>query len=215
MTQEKVIYYRVTGGEPLEFCKDWLARRSARGAEITAWAEAHGAKGWVPGSAPNAIGGWAVDGLVFDGDTPPDAVLWKARKRLTSDGYCCFAPSKRSAEGKALAKEMETMAPLPSMDEFCSRFNHPHSLDYRKPQKSYGSCRIGASFLTTVHIGWIGEEFWIAAPDVAARAAEYVAEGYTVEPMGWTVPDGMEPLTRAHYDLALAQHRVAKLENAA
>ena len=209
---DKTIYYKVSGGEPLEFCKDWLARRRTRGAEITEWAKEHGATEWVPGSAPDAIGGWAVDGLIFENDTPPDSALWKARKRRSSDGHTVFAPTLRSAAGKALAKEMQSMEPLPSMDEFTRRFNHPTLLSYEKPD-SKGSCLLRPIFLTAVRIGWIGDEFWIAAPDVAAHAAAYMAEGYAVEPVGWAAPEGMEPLTRAHYDLALAQHEVAKLEN--
>jgi hypothetical protein len=212
---DKLIYYRVTGGEPHAFCKDWLERWRARGAELMAWAEAHGAKGWVPGVGSDAIGGWAINGLIFENDTPPDAKLWKARKRRSADGYVIYAPAKRSAEGKALNKEMEALEGLPSMNEFCDRFAFPHSLHYRKSEQVYGVCALRPFFFTTVHIGWIGDEFWIAAPDADAEAAEYVADGYTVEPMGWTAPDGMEPLTRAHYDLAIAQHEVAKLEKAA
>ncbi|HIV77313.1 MAG TPA: hypothetical protein H9899_07295 [Candidatus Sphingomonas excrementigallinarum] len=207
------IYYRVESGPAFDFIKDWRERKNAAGKRLLEWAEKHGAIGFVPGWGKRVHGGQAINSLIFEGT--PDSKLWVRRKNLTSDGKVAWTPRLRSENGKTIAAEMKEMEGLPVDDEFCDRFGFPHSLSY-ETESGAGSMLTAAYSITTAHIGWSSETvFWVALPDIEAIRAEYAARGETVTTPAWEVPEGMIPLTRAHYDLAFAQAEVDRLEKKA
>ena len=98
------VYYEVTGGEPLAFCRDFRERRTGKRREFMAFVEAKGAEGFVCGFGNLA-------GLIFPRDTAPTG--WTANARRSADGRRFFAPRKRTVEGKALIAEMEALGREP------------------------------------------------------------------------------------------------------
>lgn len=200
----EAVYYRVIGGEPLAFCHDYRARRTAHREKFFAFAKAKGAKGFVE------YWGW-LGGLVFD----HDAVIpkgWKAERRRTSDGSIVHTPHKKTPEGKALAMEISDLGCEPRGNEFAERFGIPMVLKYRKSDSYYGSQTITGIFPDTSFVAWVGDEFFIVLPDIDAAIADRVADGCTCEPSSWTVPEGIKHSSRAHYDLALAKSKVVEEE---
>jgi hypothetical protein len=201
------IYYRIESGPVFDFLNDLKERKSAAGDRLAEWAKSHGAKSFVPGFGRSVGGGWAINSLVFEEE--PDTAIWRRRKYRTTDGYDQWVPRQNSKTGKALVAEMRDMDGLPSDDEFCSTFGFPHAICYHGNDVRMGSSMLAYCSITTARIGWTSPEvFWVVLPDYAKVRAEYEAKGYTVETPPWSPPEGMVPLTRAHYELAQAQAEV-------
>lgn len=202
------VFYKVTGGEPLAFCADYRERLIARRKVFHEYAKSKDAKGWT--------GAWGdFFGLLYDRDADrPKGLV--AAKRKTKDGYTVWRPHGKSPEGKALSREFDELGREPRGHEFSERFNIPESLRYKKSEMNYGSMRLTAIFPDSAFIGWTGEgdamTFWVVLPDIDGAIADKTAEGYTCDPAGWTVPEGIERSTRARYDLAVAMATVAEEE---
>ena len=197
------VYYRVVSGEPLAFCLDYRARRSASHKRFAEYSESKGAIGFVD---------WwgALGGLIFerDADIPKGLIR---HKRLAADGSTIWKPDKRPA-GKVLRAEFDALERLPSGNEFADRFGVPQSLKYLKSDQNYGMMRLNGIFPDTAFIAWVGEELFVVLPDIDAEIAAKVAEGYVCEPSEWKAPDGIIRSSRAHYELALARQKVAEEE---
>lgn len=198
------VYYRVTGGEPLEFCFDFRKRRTAVREQWHKFSKERGAKGFVER--------WGfLAGLIF----PHDAEIpngWKAEKRKASDGSTIHAPAKRGDAGASVKAALEDLPREPLNTEFADRFGVPSVLKYTKSEHEWGSTVLNGVFPYTSFVAWVGDEFFVVLPDIDAEVAEKVARGYSCEPSGWTPPSGIERSSRAHYDLALAKQRVAQEE---
>lgn len=195
------VYYEVTGGEPLEFCRDFRARSTAAHEDLLRYAESKGGEGYT--TSFNHLAG-----VIFPDDKAPAG--WVAYKRKTDDGRPHFHPAKRN---KALTEEFAAVAPRPSGREFAKRFNVPTSLEYEGTGGVHGSMAIGNPF-EPVHVGWIGESFWVTLPNAATAKALREACGYTVKTADFVPPEGLQRSSRARYELALAAHKVAQEEAA-
>lgn len=200
----KPVYYRVTGGEPLAFCLEYRARRSAAHDRFADYSESKGGIGFVEW--------WGkLGGLLFahNAEIPKGLVQ---HKRPASDGRAIWRPAGRGAEGKAFRAEFDALEPMPSGNEFAERFGIPRSLTYRKDERQWGSMVLTGIFPDTAFIAWVGDEFFVVLPDIDAEIAGRVAEGYACEPSSWMLPEGLERSSRAHYELALAKQKVAEEE---
>lgn len=203
----RAVYYRVLGGEPLEFCRSFRDKRTAQREKFLDFAKSHAAIAFVEF--------WGeLGGLVFGPNTDVPAG-WRKHRRPTSDGNPLYVPSGRK-DGKAVREAIAALGREPSPDEFAKRFGIPHSLTYRKSAESWGAMRLTAIFPYTTFIAWVddGDSFWLVLPDIDEEIRSKIEEGYACEPSGWTAPDGIERSTRAHYELAVAAAKVAELEAA-
>jgi hypothetical protein len=193
----------------LAFCIDYRERCGAKRDVYSAYAESKGAKGWMGGL-------YGISGLIFGGDVAVPKG-WKKERRRASDGTTWHSPHRATPEGKALLAEIAELGRMPYPDEFAERFGIPQSLSYRKDGDRHGMQRLVGAFPHTSFVGWVRDEggFWVVLPDVDTIIAEHTADGFVCEPSGWSLPDGLERSSRARYELALAQAKVADEERAA
>ncbi len=200
------VFYRVTGGDPMEFCRDFRECRTKVREEWAAFSKSQGAVGFVEN--------WGfVAGLIF----PQDAEIpkgWKAGKRKASDGSIIHFPAKRGEDGKVARAALDALPREPLNTEFADRFGVPSSLTYRKGEGNWGTMALNGIFPYASFIAWVGDEFFVVLPDIDAEIADKVSQGYSCEPESWTPPQGIERSSRAHYDLALAKQKVAQEEAA-
>lgn len=197
------VFYRAVSGEPLAFCQDFRDRRMAVSEKWFAFVEAKGAKGFVEGFGNRPFG------LIFEhGTTIPEGFV--KHRSPSADGSTIWRPTLRTKPGKALCAEFAALAPSPNNNEFAERFGVPRTLTYRKGEDCWGSQVLNGHFPYTSFVGWVGDEFFVKLPDVAAVIAERVAEGYTCEPASWEPPTGLERSSLAQYKLALAKQEVVE-----
>jgi hypothetical protein len=205
------VYYRVESGPVFDFLQTHRENRKLAGKRLMEWAEAHGAIGFVPGFGSRVIGGWAINSLIFEGK--PEDPVWRLGRHPTTDGKDQWKPRQNTKAGRALAKEMQSLEGMPCDDKFCATFGFPHGISYSGNGCIRGGSTLASCSLTTARIGWTSDTcYWVVLPDYAAIRAKYEADGYEIETPPWTVPEGMIPLTKAHYELAQAQAEVDRLE---
>lgn len=200
-------YYQVTGGEPLEFCRDWRNRTKAGEQVFSDYAKAKGGVGFVRVTR-NRFGG-----VIFSGAEPTG---WRLHRRACADGTQFAKPVVRgagAAEGKVFQAEMDALPLLPDDDEFADRFGFPATVEYTKPDGSSGTAHIRSSFYRAI-IAWVndGDSFWVVLPNLEDRVAELHRNGWAVTPDSWVIPEGMIASTRARYELAIAANKVAQEE---
>lgn len=201
------VYYEVTHGEPLEFCRDWRVRAQAVEKIYRNYAESKGGIGFVR-HQNNQFGG-----VIFSGNIP---LGWKKYKTPCRDGTYFYKPTKRgegAQEGKILQTEIDQLPKFPSDEEFLERFGLARTAEYDDGKGRTGTTSF-VSMFSPVNIAWINEcdSFWIVLPDFAARAAEMEGKGYTLNQREWIIPDGLKRSSRSRYELAQAADKVEKEE---
>lgn len=195
------VYYRAVLGDVLAFCLEYRERRAAGHKRFADYSASKGGIGFVDY--------WgSLGGLIFE-DDQPQGEGWTASRRAASDGRKIYQPSKRGAAGKALRAEFDALEPLPSNNEFAKRFGVPMGLSYSKGEHQHGSMMLSAVFPDASFVAWVGDEFFVVLPDVVGAIERKTSEGYECEPAEWSPPEGLEPSSRARYELALAAAKVA------
>lgn len=206
--QTDTVYYQVTGGEPLEFCRDWRDRTKAGERVFAEFAKAKGGIGFVR-VARNRLGG-----VVFGrGELPPG---WRWHRRACADGTEFAKPIVRGAgsvEGKMLQAEIDALPPLLADEEFCDRFGFPTTVECDTGDGGNVTASVCNGFYRAT-IAWVnpGDSFWIVLPNLAERVGDWEGRGWKVTPNSWTLPDGLIPSSRARYELAIAADKVAREE---
>lgn len=188
-------------GEP------WLSRAKAYREEYMAFVRAWTEFGKSVGAT--GVGGAFAGGrpsLFFEKETPPAG--WTKR-----DNKSRSCPKKGT---QALA-DYNAMPAKPFTDAiFGDRVMT--DLSYDMPCGGYGSGIIGGIF-EAANIGWYGDTIIAIIPHAGRAAAEHLARhpDHTVRhgAAEWTLPEGVEEITKSELDLISAQHRVAQERSAA
>lgn len=200
---EQSTYVRIEG-EP--FLSRALAFRERRNAWRRAWsvfAEARGATGFVGNGRA----------LVFAKGPPPEGWGRPSVKDQAS------RPKKGHPDVEAM-EQLRAAQPEPKgaevyQDAICC------NLSWTAPDGSSGSGSIGdlGIIFSGPSVGWVGDVFVGYVPDAEAAVRDHAQlhpEHRVEEPAAsWRLPDGLIRISKAEYDLLIAEHTVAQERAAA
>jgi hypothetical protein len=201
------VFYRITGGAPLEFCLSFKARWKSKMAEFGAYSTAKGGEGFTE------MFGYFGSVIFAHGAKIPDGFV--AMKRRTNDGQIAYVPAKRTAAGKIIKAEFDALGRFPMSDEFCHHFSIPTSLSYRKQGEGHGHMALHSGGFSTAQVLWVNDDFWVILPDIAEVIAEKAAKGWDCDPSQFCPPIGIERSSKARYELAIAAAKVLEEEGKA
>lgn len=199
MSEYPYLYLKVVGEPFLSFCQDWQKRYYTYMRACQELAEKWGATGFFTGSLDGTI-----TGLV-----PVDPVPkgWKLYQKRASDRLRMI-PIKGHDPYKDLP-------PRPTMREVQAITGIPTNLSYEYSEDHYGSRGVGNVFFE-FQLLWLSTDlFVILAPDFNAELEKEKKDhpGAKLTPgEPWVMPEGLERITKARWDLMLAQHRVNEEE---
>lgn len=122
---------------------------------------------------------------------------------------------KKGHSDEAVVEKLRREHPRPKSSDV---YGHSvvGNLTWDRPGYGRGSQAIGGFgiILNGPWVGWAGDTYLGHIPDAAAAAKAHLAEhpgDVIAEPAAsWKMPDGLIPITKAHYELILAQHKVAE-----
>jgi hypothetical protein len=197
------VMVRIVGEPFLARAKQFKADTIATDAAWTAFGKERGALEFWSGSRLGAI--------KFPG--PPPEGWGKPKQRGRDYGFSY--PLKGGAEAEALSALPAKPNPQIVFGDALVRMMSHH--DRGDPKGSYGSGCIGTPWMEWV--GWTGDNFYGRIPHAGNAVKSHLADfpnDVVEEPAArWTMPDGLELISQARYDLELAQHKVAAEEAAA
>lgn len=198
------IYYRVTGGAALDFCREYRAKWKEVEAAWDAYAKQKDAAGHV------RLGRTKFGGLIFR-KSPDKSSGWKQHRQTTRDAsqfYVPYASGPSRDAGKALQAEIDALPVGPDDAEICPVIGFPTSVDYERDGRSgtYGVI----SIFSPAQIAWTdqGDTFFVVLPDVNATIRRCAERGEMTSTPEWSPPVGVELSSRLKYELAVAEAAV-------
>jgi len=204
------IYYRVTGGAALEFCRAYRDGWKFTERLWNDYAKEKGGVGHV------RLGERKFGGIIFP-KQPEKEDGWKRHQRSCRDGTRFYVPIQRgtgNAAGKALQAEFDALPLGPDAEDICDVIGFPKKINAKVDGKdrAYGVL----SLFTPVQIAWTdqNDNFFVVLPDVNATLRSITEKGGAVETPEWAIPDGLEVSSRKRYELAVAEAAVRAEENA-
>ncbi len=200
----EAIYYRVSGGAVLDFCRAYREGWKATERMWNDYAKEKGGVGHV------RLGSRKFGGVIFP-IAPAKEDGWKRHQRSCRDGTRFYLPIQRgvgNVPGKALQAEFDALPLAPDAEDICDVIGFPRQIKAKVDGKgrTYGVL----SLFTPVQIAWPDQldTFFVVLPDVNATLHSITEKGGIAETPFWSAPDGLEVSSRKRYELAVAEAAV-------
>lgn len=209
MKNEERAYFKVVGERPLAVWEDyrrrWLAHREA----LAAAADELGHPRIVEGFD----GGIVAVARRDDGSLHP---AFNPSKQARNGGHLRRQKGKTTEEKEAVQKLKEVNERLaalkPDPGSVAKAEGFLHHLSYTSEEGGSGWTTIGGHHYEWAQPLWAGmsQPIVLYVPDAAAAIERLKArpDVQSVDPESWAVPDGYERISKARYDLMVAQHQV-------
>jgi hypothetical protein len=219
-----ICYVEATSPETIAACN---AHRKAKQEGMERFFELARTLGAASFFVPSGVGYEPKRPRNFTFETPPNKRAWTASKMRVAPGTkgTPFHPSKHP-EGKAITAQIEAVEPIPNDNDIIDLLGAPDTIRYKTGDEGSGMTTVsgGNGGLFFAAFGFVGEHNFVVFPnpfktisDLASSDSDFY-KNLELEPsevLDWRPPEGWTLITKAQFDLKVAQFRASQEAKAA